>query len=96
MKSAKVSQESLASLFDAIACLQTNQECAHFFHDLCTPNELQSMADRWLVARLLKQDYSYRDIARHTGVSLATISRVARYLAHGHAGYETAFARLEE
>jgi TrpR-related protein YerC/YecD len=91
-------QEALAerNLFAAIAALRSPQECRAFLRDLCTPAELQAMADRWAVVDYLKRGLPYREIHRLTGVSVTTIGRVARFLGNGNGGYEVAAQRLEE
>jgi len=90
-------QEALAerNLFAAVAALRTAQECRAFFRDLCTPAELQAMADRWAVVEFLKRGVPYREIHRITGVSVTTIGRVARFLGNGNGGYALAARRLE-
>ena len=65
-------------------------ECRAFFRDLCTPAELQAIADRWAVVEWLQKGLPYREIHRLTGVSVTTIGRVARYLADGNGGYSLA------
>ena len=82
-------------LIAALLTLRTPEECRAFLKDLCTPAELQAMADRWAVVECLQQDLPYREIHRLTGVSLTTIGRVARYLADGAGGYSLAVQRLE-
>ena len=90
-------QEALAErhLCAALAALRTTDEVRAFLRDLCTPTELQAMADRWTVVDYLKRSLPYREIHRLTGVSVTTIGRVARFLASGHGGYEIAARRLE-
>ncbi|MCX6130111.1 MAG: YerC/YecD family TrpR-related protein [Proteobacteria bacterium] len=83
----------LQDLFNAFQKLQNSGECARFFEDLCTPAELRSMADRWRVAQLLEQGLSYRLINEKTGVSTATITRVARSLSYGTGGYQMILQR---
>ena len=89
-------QEALAerNLCIALASLRTPQEVRAFLRDLCTPAEIQAMADRWAVVEPLKRSLPYREIHRLTGVSIATIGRVARFLTGGHGGYLTAARRL--
>src|SRR5664279_2448554 len=89
-------QESLAEqrLAEALLTLRSVAECRAFLHDLCTPAELQAMADRWAVVADLGRALPYREIHRRTGVSLTTIARVARYLAAGHGGYALVASRL--
>ena len=91
-------QEALAerNLAAAILTLRSVEECRDFFRDLCTPAELQAMADRWAVVELLERGLPYREIHRQTGVSVTTIGRVARYLAAGNGGYALAVRRLQE
>src|ERR1700742_3391590 len=91
-------QEALAerNLCVAGAALRTPDEVRAFFSDLCTPAELQAMADRWAVVDHLKRGVHYREIHRLTGVSVTTIGSVARFLGNGNGGYEVAAPRLEE
>jgi TrpR-related protein YerC/YecD len=83
------------NLVAALQTMRTADELRAFLRDLCTPAELQAMADRWAVVEWLKQDLPYREIHRLTGVSVTTIGRVARYLASGNGGYSLAAKRLE-
>jgi TrpR-related protein YerC/YecD len=88
-------QEALAerNLAAAILSMKSVEECRAFLRDLCTPAELQAMADRWAVVEYLRVGMPYREIHVQTGVSLTTISRVARYVAHGSGGYALATER---
>jgi TrpR-related protein YerC/YecD len=45
---------------------------------------------------MLKQGYTYIDIAQKTGASTATISRVNRCLMYGADGYRTILEKLEK
>ena len=90
-------QEALAerNLCVAVAALRSPEEVRAFFRDLCTPAELQAMADRWSVVDYLKRGLPYREIHRQTGVSVTTIGRVARYLISGNGGYRAVTERLK-
>jgi TrpR-related protein YerC/YecD len=89
-------QEALAErkLFVAVAALRSHDECRAFFRDLCTPAEIQAMADRWAVVECVKRGLPYREIHRLTGVSVTTIGRVARFVANGNGGYALVADRL--
>ena len=65
-----------------------------FFEDLCTVNELLSLAQRLQVARMLREEHTYLEVAEKTGASTATISRVNRSLNYGNDGYDMVFKRL--
>ena len=83
-------------LFRALLTLKNLAECRAFFQDLCTPAELQALKDRWAVVECLADGLSYRQVHDRTGVSLTTISRVARYLGGGAGGYQKALERLKK
>jgi TrpR-related protein YerC/YecD len=85
----------LTELYEALQSIRSIDEFSRFFEDLCTPAELRSMADRWRVAKLLDQGLSYRVINEKTGVSTATITRVARSLTYGTGGYRMVLQRQE-
>ena len=91
-------QEALAerSLAEALLKLQSVDECRAFLKDLCSPAELQALADRWAVVGLLQEGLPYREIQRRTGVSVTTVGRVARYLTQGNGGYALVVKRLED
>jgi len=86
--------EDTAALFDAILTLETREEAAAFFRDLCTRRELEEMRQRWAVARLLTTHLPYREISEETGVSTATITRINQWLQHGAGGYRLMLDRL--
>lgn len=88
--------ESVEALFQAILKLKTAEECAAFFEDLCTIKELREMAQRLSVAQMLANGQIYANIAKETGASTATISRVNRCLSYGNGGYEMILSRLKE
>jgi TrpR-related protein YerC/YecD len=84
-------------LFDAFLLLKTKEEVERFMKDLCTPQELNALAERWRVCKLLETgDFSYREIHAQTGASLATITRVARFLKNEpHQGYSTVLRKIK-
>ncbi len=89
----KDSVASLKALAEAFAALDEPRQVAAFLHDLCTPAELEAMADRWRVVPLLLEGIPYREIHQRTGVSVTTIGRVARTIEYGKGGYAAAVRR---
>jgi len=82
-------------LYKALLTLNTIDECAALFDDLCTISEINAMSQRFEVAQLLSENMVYSDIMVKTGASSATISRVARCLNYGRGGYAGVLRRLE-
>ncbi len=91
-----VNEDNLNFLYDAVLELRDKEECEKFFEDLCTINELKSLSQRIVVAKMLTEDCVYSDIVAATGASTATISRVNRSLAYGAGGYDEIFDRIKE
>ena len=83
----KVKNEQTELLMEAVLQLETTEDAYRFFEDICTIAEVKSMAQRIEVATLLRQGVTYQEIARKTGASSATISRVNRALLYGADGY---------
>ncbi|MBP3414364.1 MAG: TrpR-like protein, YerC/YecD [Clostridia bacterium] len=90
----KIKDNNTDFLLSAILKLETLEECYAFFEDLCTVPEVKAMAQRLVVAHMLKDKWVYSDIVNSTGASTATISRVGRSFKYGCDGYELAFSRL--
>jgi TrpR-related protein YerC/YecD len=83
----------IGDLLQTIVSLKTEEEAARFFRDLCTISELEAMAHRWHAARLVDEGRPYLDVAKTTGASTATVTRVAHWLKYGEGGYRTALDR---
>lgn len=90
----KLKSKQVDELFEAILKLETIEECYRFFEDICTINEIKSLAQRLEVAKMLRAKKTYQDIAEETGASTATISRVNRALTYGADGYNIILDRL--
>ena len=81
-------------LLDALLAMRTPSEMKALLDDLCTPAELEAIADRWRVVPLLLEETPYREIHDRTGVSVTTIGRIARCLSFGAGGYRLAALRV--
>lgn len=86
--------DGYASLFKAFLALKTMDEVKSFFEDLCTPAELKDFVDRWSVVGPLQEGVPYREIQKMTGVSVTTVTRVARAMKYGSGGYILIYNRL--
>ena len=80
-------KSSIETLAQTMASLKNAEQVYAFLIDLCTPAELEAMADRWQVVEPLTKATPYRQIHDDTGVSVTTIGRVARCLELGSGGY---------
>ncbi len=87
--------ENTRALFSAVLSLETVDEAALFFRDLCTRKELNDLSQRWAVVRELDRGLSYREISAVTGAATATITRINQWLRHGMGGYRLALSRTQ-
>ena len=86
----------LDELADALVTLRSREEYRRFLRDLCTLSELEALAHRWQIARLLDEGKSsYLDISERVGASTATVTRVAQWLRAGAGGYRVALERAK-
>ncbi len=76
--------------------MKTREECYAFLEDVCTIREIQDLAQRLAVAKLLSEKVSYSEITAKTGASSATISRVRRCLEYGTGGYKNILEKIGE
>jgi TrpR-related protein YerC/YecD len=86
--------EGLDDLCDALLALRTRDEMAAFLRDACTLGELEALAHRLAVARLVAAGTPYAETAQRVGTSTTTVTRVAHWLHHGEGGYALALERL--
>ncbi len=91
-----IRNDSVKELFEAILTLENVDECFDFFEDVCTVNEVLSIAQRFSVARMLKEKHTYIEVAEKTGASTATISRVNRSLNYGNDSYDMVLERMKK
>ena len=93
----KQEQEVVKELYEAILLLKNTDEVHRFFKDLCTPQEITALSERWRVCKILDQrQLSYREINSEIGASIATIGRVARFLNNeSYGGYQLVLDRMK-
>jgi TrpR-related protein YerC/YecD len=90
----RIKSKQVDGFFEAILQLKNVDECYRFFEDVCTVKEVQSIAQRLEVAKLLTLNKTYNEIEKETGASTATISRINRSLNYGVDGYSIVLERL--
>ncbi len=91
-----LTSEAVSRFYDAVLCLDTPEECRMFFADICTPNELLSISQRYHVAALLHEGKTYKEISTITQASTTTISRVNRLLQNSQSGIDITFRRMDQ
>lgn len=90
----RVQNEQTELMMKALLSLESTEEAYRFCEDVLTIQEIKSIAQRLEVAVMLREKVTYQEIARQTGASTATISRVNRTLQYGANGYRLILDRI--
>jgi TrpR-related protein YerC/YecD len=96
MSEDRVRTPEVDELLRALLLLGTEDEAYALLLDLCTIREIQDMAQRLQVARMLSAGEHYSAIQESTGASATTISRVSKSLNYGADGYARVLGKLAE
>ena len=91
----RVQNEQTDLLMKALLSLKTTEEAYRFCEDVLTVKEIMSITQRLEVAVMLKHKVTYQEIAKKTGASTATISRVNRSLLYGAEGYSLVLEQID-
>ncbi len=81
-------KDEFKELFDVILNINNLDDCADFFEDLCTIQELEKMKERLQAAKMLLDNKTYDEIIKTTKISSATLSRVSKCIQYGNGGYK--------
>jgi TrpR-related protein YerC/YecD len=81
-------------LIQAILTLKTKDEAQRFLRDLMTEPEIMEFSKRLKAAEMLLIQTPYLKIEKETGLSSATVARVAKWLNGPEGGYRQIINRL--
>jgi len=85
---------AVEQLADVLVAIDDREQMLAFLRDVCSFNELATLAQRLEVARLVDAGTPYAEVARQLGASTATVTRVAQWLRHGEGGYRVVLDRI--
>ena len=91
---AKMQEQMVDRLCEALCTLESPQEARALLADLCTVRETAEFAQRLEVAVMLRKGASYIEVSKATGASSTTVSRVSKCLNSGAGGYAVVLDRL--
>lgn len=88
--------QKIKAVTQAFMQLNDQKEYIAFLRDLLTEPEIEELAGRLAVAQALSEGKSQRVVAKETGISIATVTRVNQWLKRGMGGYNLVIKRLSE
>ena len=92
----RISKQHYRQLCDVFASIRTAKEADKLLSDMLTPQEIESMAERWQLIQLLAAGVPQREIAKKLGISISKITRGSRMLQFGSGGFRTMLKRKRQ
>ncbi len=89
-------QRYYKDLYRLFRSIETEQEAKMLLQDILTPQELDSVAERWQEIQLLAKVMPQRKIAKKLGISMSKITRGSRMLQQGTGGFRHFLKKLKK
>lgn len=89
-------QSKLKDLIQGLLMPNNSDEMASLCRDLLTESEIRELSDRFAVAKQLYAGKSQRKVSSSTNVSIATVTRVNKWLRKGRGGYRLVLDRMND
>lgn len=86
--------EDVDEVLMALVYVDNLKEMQNFSSDLLTDKELTTIAARWKAVRMLKAGIVYSRVAKATGMSSATIARLAKLLRKRAGGFSSMLVQM--
>ncbi len=89
-----MSAERFHDLYALFASVRTVKEAEMLLKDMLTPQELDSIAERWELIQMLAEGVPQREVAEELGISISKITRGSRMLQYGSGGFKYFLEKL--
>ena len=73
--------------------IESKKEAQMLLEDILTPQELESVVERWQLVQGLASGEAQRDLAQRLGISISKITRGSRALQYGSGGFRHFLAK---
>lgn len=91
-----VPKKHYAELCRLFASVKTEAEAGQLLRDMLSPQEMDSLAERWQLIKMLSSGVPQREIAATLGISISKITRGSRMLKYGGGGFKAMLKRMEK
>jgi TrpR family trp operon transcriptional repressor len=81
------SPKHLKDLYELFSSIDNTKEAEQLLEDILTPQELESLAERWQEIQLLAAGHTQRDVAKKLDISISKVTRGSRMLQYGSGGF---------
>ncbi len=87
-------KKALRDLYELFSSIEDEKESEMLLRDILTPQELETIAERWQLIQALGSGMSQRDVAKKCGVSISKITRGSHELQYGSGGFRHFLEKL--
>lgn len=92
----QVPERHYRELCELFASIENPKRADQLLQDLLTPQEIESLAERWQLVQLLATGMSQREIAEKLNVSISKVTRGSRVLQYGSGGFKVFLEKLNK
>ncbi|MDD5750997.1 MAG: Trp family transcriptional regulator [Candidatus Peribacteraceae bacterium] len=83
-------------LCELFAAIENPKEADMLLQDILTPQEVESIVERWQLVKQLASGKSQRDVAKDLKISISKITRGSRVLKYGTGGFQRFIDKLRK
>ena len=92
----KKRKKHIEEIYRVFTKIDTLAEAKRFLVDILTPNEIESIAERWQIMKELDSGMVQREVSAKLSVSIAKVTRGSRILKYGEGGFRTIMKRMRK
>lgn len=89
-------KKHLAEIYRLFSSIENEKEAEMLLKDILTPQEMQSVAERWQLIQALAKGMPQRDISEKLGISISKITRGSRAMQFGEGGFAHFLKKLKK
>jgi len=87
--------KDVKELFEVFGAIEDQKEAEKLLRDILTPAEIETVAERWQIAKGLLSGDSQRKVAENVGGGVATVTRGSKMIQYGSGGFKHFFKKLK-
>lgn len=92
----RVPAKHYRELCELFASVENEKEADKLLQDILTPQEIDSVAERWQLVQELAKGTPQREVAEKLSVSISKITRGSRVLQYGSGGFQHFLQKLRK
>lgn len=91
-----ISDKHYRELCELFSSITSPKEADALLRDILTPQELDSLTERWQLIQMLAKGIPQREIAEKLNISISKVTRGSRALQYGTGGFQASLKKKGE